>query len=85
MLATAKRVYGPVGPEQALSGHGSPINDGCRFHEHHPAQRPPGECMETLSLLTYPIIFEHMPQPNYDDVLLADFNAYKLWVGAGCN
>ena len=39
--------------------------------------------METLSLLTYPIIFsEHMLQPNYDDVR-ADFNAYKLWVQGG--
>ena len=55
-----------------------------RLHEHHPAQRFPGrEHGNLVGLLTYPIILsEHMPQPNYDDVLLAGFNAYKLW-GAG--
>ena len=81
MLAHFKRVGGPVGPVSDGTSwrHGRPVNDGCRLDEHHPAQRPTRESMETYDLLTYPIIFsEHMPQPNYDDVLLADFNAYRL-------
>ena len=43
-----------------------------------------GQNPMNLSLYGYPIIFsEHMPQANYDDVILADFSAYKLWVRGG--
>ena len=43
-----------------------------------------GQNPMNLSLYGYPIVFsEHMPQANYDDVLLADFSAYKLWVRGG--
>ena len=86
MLAHFKRVGGPVGP--VWVAHPGVMEDlsamGVASTNTTLLKDLQGESMETLSLLTYPIIFsEHMPQPNYDDVLLADFNAYKLWVRGG--
>lgn len=44
----------------------------------------PRASLATLNLLGYPIAYsEHMDQANYDDVLLADWNAYKFWVKGG--